>query len=296
MKRKEITAILAALTAALCYSINIPFSKILLSAAEPCMLSGFLYLGAGVFTGSIHLLERKENKKEHDRLTVKDLPYVISMIVLDIAAPILLMLGLRDTSASVSTLINNFEIVSTSLIASFFFHEAISKRGWLSVGLITLSTIILSFSFDKKLTFSPSTLLVILAAVAWGFENNCTRMLSTKDTSQIVFIKGIFSGMGSLIVALLSSETFPELKYILYVLALGALSYGLSLMLYIKAQSVLGAGRTSSFYAVNPFLGAVLSFFILDETLSPSYATALVIMLAGTIILVRDTIETGKYN
>lgn len=291
MKKKEGSAVLSAISAALCYSINIPLSKLLLGYVTPCMLAGFLYLGAGIFTLSIFLLKKKK-REEEQRLNKKDLPYVIGMVALDIAAPVLLMLGLENTPAGVSVLIGNFEIVTTSLIATLLFHETITKKGWLSVALITLSTIILSFSFEEEITFTPSTLYVILATFLWGFENNCTRMISSKDTSEIVSIKGIFSGTGSLIVGLISSESFPEIKYIVYTLALGSAAYGLSILLYIKAQSVLGAGKTSAFYAVNPFLGAGLSFLILGERLSPGYVSALIIMILGTMILIRDTIQS----
>lgn len=63
-------------------------------------------------------------------LTRKDLPYTIGMVVLDIAAPIFLMIGLTRTTAANASLLNNFEIVATSVIALCIFKEAISKRLW----------------------------------------------------------------------------------------------------------------------------------------------------------------------
>lgn len=45
------------------------------------------------------------------------------MIILDIAAPILLMYGLKTCTASNTSLLNNFEIVATALIALLFFGE-----------------------------------------------------------------------------------------------------------------------------------------------------------------------------
>ncbi len=280
-------AILLALGAALCYSINIPLSKLLLVTVQPCMLAGFLYLGAGIPTGVIFLMGREKRRK----LTRTDLPYITGMILLDIAAPVLMMLGLMGTSAGVATLISNFEIVATSLIASIIFHESISGRGWTAISLITISTMMLSFSFDERITVSQPVILIVVATIAWGFENNCTRMISSRNTFEIVFIKGVFSGSCSIIIALICGESFPELKYILYTLLLGAAAYGLSILLYIKAQNIIGASRTSSFYATNPFLGAVLSFFILNESLSKGYITALIIMMVGTLLMVSDTLK-----
>ena len=284
-------AIFLALAAALCYSINIPLSKLLLENAGSCMTAGFLYLGAGISIGMLSLLKGGKKKA---KLTRKDLPYTIGMVVLDIAAPIFLMLGLRGASASLATLINNFEIVATSLIAAVFFRERITGRGWASIALITLSTVVLSLSGSGDWRVSPPLLLVLLATVCWGLENNCTRMISSKDTGEIVTIKGLFSGTGSVIVAILTGESFPEVKYIILTLLLGSVAYGLSIFLYIKAQNIIGAASTSSFYAVNPFLGSLLSFVILREAITPNYVTALIIMIAGTSLMVRDTLSSSR--
>lgn len=284
-------AIFLALAAALCYSINIPFSKLLLENSGSCMTAGFLYLGAGISVGLVSLLRGKKKEK---RLTKKDLPYTIGMVVLDIAAPILLMVGLSGASASLATLVNNFEIVATSLIAAVFFRERISGRGWAAIALITLSTVVLSLSGNGDWRVSPPLLLVLLATVCWGLENNCTRMISSKDTGEIVTIKGLFSGTGAVIVALLTGESFPEVKYIILTLFLGSVAYGLSIFLYIKAQNIIGAASTSSFYAVNPFLGSLLSFVILKEAITPNYVTALIIMIAGTSLMVRDTLSSSR--
>lgn len=284
-------AIFLALAAALCYSINIPLSKLLLENAGSCMTAGFLYLGAGISIGMMSLLKGKKKKA---KLTRKDLPYTTGMVVLDIAAPVFLMLGLRGASASLATLINNFEIVATSLIAAVFFRERITGRGWASIALITLSTVVLSLSGSGDWRVSPPLLLVLLATVCWGLENNCTRMISSKDTGEIVTIKGLFSGTGSIILALLTGESFPGVKYIILTLLLGSVAYGLSIFLYIKAQNIIGAASTSSFYAVNPFLGSLLSFVILNEAITPNYVIALIIMIAGTSLMVRDTLSATR--
>ena len=292
MKGKEATAIGLALAAAVCYSINIPISKILLLSVSECMMAGLLYLGAGLSIGLLSLFGAR--KKTRTKLSSSDMPYVIGMVVLDAVAPVLLMLGLRQSSASLATLVNNFEIVATALIAQAFFREKITRRGWEAIALISLSTVVLTLSFDGSMTLSPSLLLVLAATVCWGLENNCTRMISGKDTYEIVFIKGIFSGLGSISVALMTGESFPGWKYILYALLLGTVAYGLSIFLYIRAQNEIGASRTSSFYAVNPFIGSLLSFFILHESVSAKYLIALIIMIAGTALMVRDTLSSSR--
>ena len=116
MKQKTVATVFAILAAAL-YAINIPLSKLLLQQVAPTMMAAFLYLGAGFGLLNYGLLRREKEKGQP--LTRAELPYTIGMIVLDIAAPILLMLGLRITSSANASLLNNFEIVATSLIAFF---------------------------------------------------------------------------------------------------------------------------------------------------------------------------------
>ena len=73
------------------------------------------------------------------------------MILLDFAAPILLMLGLKSASSANASLLGNFEIVATTLIALLLFREKVSKRLWAAILLITLSSGILSFEDMSKI-------------------------------------------------------------------------------------------------------------------------------------------------
>lgn len=285
----QIRAIIYALLAALFYAINVPVSKILLQSVEPASMAALLYLGAGTGIAVLSAIQKKD-RVGTKKLTQKDMPYVIGMIVLDIAAPIFLMLGIRYGSSANASLLGNFEIVATSVIALCIFKESISKRLWLAIGLITLSSMILSFEGAESLQFSYGSLFVLLATICWGFENNCTRNISSKDTYEIVTVKGIFSGLGSLIIAFIRKEAFPGAEYIAAALILGFVAYGLSIFLYVRAQNTLGAAKTSAYYAVAPFAGAFLSFVFLREKLSVLYLTALVVMIAGSVLVVRDTL------
>lgn len=293
---KKPKAILYALLAAVFYALNVPMSKILLEHVGTTMLAALLYLGAGIgiglgagVAGGIKRLTAKNTGIE--RLTKKDFPFVVGMILLDIAAPIFLMLGLHYGTSSNASLLGNFEIVATTVIALFVFKEVVSKRLWGAIALITLSSILLSFEGADSLHFSYGSLFVLLATTCWGFENNCTRKISSKNTYEIVVLKGIFSGLGSMMIAFATGEHLPEIKYIGLALLLGFVAYGLSIFLYIRAQNVLGAAQTSAYYAVAPFVGASLSFLFLREPLTGIYLVALAVMIAGTALVVADTLR-----
>ncbi|MBE5770123.1 MAG: DMT family transporter [Clostridiales bacterium] len=278
-----------AILAAAFYALNSPLSKLLLQSIPPTMMAAFLYLGAGLGMAVLQAIQQKKGTVKEQKLTRKELPYTLGMIFLDIAAPIFLMLGITRTSAASASLLNNFEIVATSLIALLIFKEAISKKLWLGIFLVTLSSIILSLQDAEGLSFSAGSLFVLAACVCWGFENNCTRMLSSKNPVQIVVIKGIFSGLGSLIVSMLLGESFPGVWPLLLALLLGFVAYGLSIVFYIYAQRELGAAKTSAYYAIAPFIGAALSLVIFTEIPSLYFLIALVIMIAGTwVVTIAD--------
>lgn len=278
MKKSKNIAVVWAILAAALYAVSSPVSKLLLPNVPPVMMAAFLYLGAGAGMFVLGLFQKPGEK----RLSKKELPFTIGMIVLDIAAPILLMLGLATTTAANVCLLNNFEIVATSFIALIVFKEAISKRLWLAIVLITLSSMILSFEDSGSLQFSVGSLFVLLACVCWGFENNCTRKMSQCDPLQIVVIKGFASGLGSLAIAFVSGEQLPALRYIPWVLSLGFIAYGLSIFFYVYAQRKLGAAKTSAFYAIAPFIGTALSFVIFCDLPGIPFFIALAIMICGT--------------
>lgn len=277
-----------AFLAAVFYAINVPISKVLLQYVGPTTMAALLYLGAGIGIGMMSLFNKKDREKA-ESLTKAELPYIVGMIVLDIAAPIFLMLGISYGSSANASLLGNFEIVATTVIALILFKEAVTKRLWLAIGLITLSSILLSFEGTDSFHFSYGSLLVIMATVCWGLENNCTRELSSKSTYQIVMLKGLCSGLGALVIALIKRESFPGIGYIAIALALGFVAYGLSIFMYVRAQNVLGAAKTSAYYAVNPLIGALLAFVFLSESLSWMYVIALIVMVIGSALVVVDT-------
>ena len=291
MNSKSIATVYAILAAAL-YAINVPLSKVLLNHVEPTMMASSLYLGAGIglfLFGIVEKLIGKGGKKEP--LTKKELPYTIAMVILDIVAPILLMLGIARTNSANVSLLNNFEIVATSIIALVVFKEVISKKLWFAIFLVTIASIVLTFEGQGSFVFNRGSLFVLGACLCWGFENNCTKMISNKSSVEIVVIKGTFSGLGSLIVALLLGESIPAVKWLFCVLILGFVAYGLSINFYIMAQKDLGAAKTSAYYSVAPFLGVAFSMILLKERPSLQFFVALIIMIFSTVLMVKDTIE-----
>ncbi|MBR3983750.1 MAG: DMT family transporter [Bacteroidaceae bacterium] len=281
MSCKYHKAIFHALLAAALYAVSIPFSKLLLAHVPPTLLAALLYIGAGVGMAVLGAVRRSRSEEPLRRA---DAPYAVAMVVLDIAAPVLLMLGLKYSPAASASLLNNFEIVATAIIALMVFGEAVGKRLWAAIALITLSSILLTMDTAEGLTFSLGSLLVLGATICWGIENNCTRQIADRDPLQIVKVKGLGSGLGALVVALVIGEELVALPWMLATMVLGFVAYGLSIYYYTYAQRVIGAARTSAYYAIAPFIGVLLSMLILGERPGSTFFVALAIMLIGTYL------------
>ena len=88
--------------------------------------------------------------------------------------------------------------------------------------------------------------------------------------------------------ALLMGHIQIPFLHILYGLLIGFVSYGLSIYFYIKAQRILGAARTSTYYATAPFMGVLISVILLRESIPMQFYPALLCMLTGTYLSVTE--------
>lgn len=289
MKDRNTRAVLCALLAAALYALNVPLSKLLLDDVPPTYMAAFLYLGAGAGVGVLYAVHWRKERAE-ERLAKSDLLYTAGMILLDILAPVFLMLGVSIGSAANASLLGNFEIAATTLLALLLFQETVSRKLWAAIAFITVSSAILSFEGGGSFQFSRGSLYVLLATACWGLENNCTRKLSEKSTYQIVTLKGFCCGGGSFLIAAMLGEPLPAFWYAACAMLLGFAAYGLSIFTCIRAQRALGAAKTSAYYAAAPFIGAFLGFLINGDRLTPAYLLALAFMAVGTAFVISDTL------
>lgn len=285
-------AIVFAILAACFYALNAPISKLLLEVIPSTTLAGLLYLGAGIGMSVVYLFRKRIVKKDKEKsLSRKDLKYVVMMILLDILAPIMLLLSLKSSNPETIALINNFEIVATSIIAFIFFKEKISFKLWIGILFVLMASILLSVDFTNGISFSYSCIFAFIACISWGLENNCTRSISDKNPFQIVVLKGIFSGLGSIIIGLILGEYISNFIYVLYALLLGFVAYGLSVFFYVLSQRYIGASKTSAYYSLAPFISVGLSFILFQNKIELSFFISLIIMIFGIILVTIDNLR-----
>lgn len=287
----RILPIIQAILAALLFGASAPFAKILLGEVEPVTLAGLLYLGSGLALLLLFLVRRLFVRQFHNEagLEKSDFKWLVGAVLAGgVAAPIMQLFGLRGTPGSTASLLLNFETVATTLIAALVFREHISKRAWRAILLITLASILLSLNLTGGWGISLGALGVLGACILWGVDNNFTRNISGKDPQTIVMVKGLAAGAFSLTLAMLLGNSLPGVGIILKALLLGSLSYGLSIILFIRAMRGLGAARTSALFATAPLAGIFFSFIFLSETPSIMLLVAFPLMALGMVFLLTE--------
>jgi drug/metabolite transporter (DMT)-like permease len=291
MKRVHLTLVLQALTAALLFGASAPLAKLLLGGVEPILLAGLLYLGSGLGLSIVKIFQSltRRSADAEAGLKGKDFGWLTGATLAGgIAAPIILLISLERTPAATASLLLNFEVVATTLIAVLAFRESVGKKVVLAISLITLASILLSVDPTSGWGFSLGALGILAACVLWGIDNNFTRNISAKDPLIITLLKGFIGGTFSVGLALLLGNRLPQVGLVLAALALGAFSYGLSIVLFIRAMRGMGAARTSALFSTAPLAGVILSMLIFKALPGWIFLPALVLAAVGTWLLVNE--------
>ena len=69
---------------------------------------------------------------------------------------------------------------------------------------------------------------------------------------------------------------------------MGAFSYGISLVLFIKALEGLGSFRTGMFFSVGPFIGALASLLLFKDRIELVMIPAVILMVAGVYFVITE--------
>jgi drug/metabolite transporter (DMT)-like permease len=284
------TGIRDALFAAVLFGLSAPVAKILVGDLTPQLLAGLLYLGSGIGL-TILASVRSPTPGADPGLHSADIPFLAGAIAFGgIVAPVLLMFGLLQTPASTASLLLNLEAVFTALIAWAVFHENINSR--IAAGLLAIVAggVVLSWQGSLEFTAYVGPVAIAGACLCWGIDNNLTQRISAADPVRIASIKGLASGSINTLLAF-SLGQWHYTPVIWIALVLGFVSYGLSLVLYIRALRELGTARAGNYFSVAPFAGAVAGVILWREPVTLGLLAAGFLMGLGVWLHITETHE-----
>lgn len=276
---------MSGLGSAVLFGLSAPVSKVLLPQVSPWLLAGILYLGAGLGLSLIRLARPQSERT--DRLRREDLPRLMAIILTGGAVgPVLLLIGLARVPGVVGSLLLNLEAVFTMMFAVLAYHERLGRLESLGAFLVVAGALVITGRPESWHANLLGALAIMGACLAWGLDNNLTRQISARDPIQIVQVKTLSAGLGNVVLAALAGHRAPA-GIVPAALALGFVSYGLSIVLDVYALRLVGAAREAAFFAVAPFAGAVVAVPLLHERFTaPDYAAGM-LMALGIVLVVR---------
>lgn len=268
------TGALAALGAAILFGAGTPLAKLLLDNISPWLLASLLYLGSGIGLTVFRLLSRAPSV----RLPRNETLWLAGAVAAGgIVGPVLLMVGLTGMPASGASLLLNAESVFTALLAWFAFKENFDRRIIIGMAAIVAGALILSSVGETRFAGIWPSLAILGACLAWGIDNNLTRKVSLTEATWIASVKGLVSGSVNLVLALLLGATMPSLPNVAGAMLVGLFAYGVSLAFFVIGLRHLGTARTSAYFSVAPFFGALLAVVLGDPVTLP-------LILAGALM------------
>ena len=277
------------LAAALLFGISPPFAKLLLPESGPLLIAGLLYLGAGLGLLFFEMTGRPFHLgAEEAPVRRADVGLLAGVILTGgMLGPYLMLWGLERLSGVLTSLLLNLEAPFTVLVAVVVFREHLGRLELAGVLAIVVAAGILTYQPGAIRGDVVGILAVLGACLCWAIDNNLSQRLSLRDPLVVTRMKTLGAGLGILGLALLTSQPWPSVRVTLAALLLGLVSYGVSLVLDMRALRLLGAAREAGFFATAPFIGALVAVPVLGERWTMQDATATALMLMGIALLLR---------
>ena len=285
---------LIAILAALLFGAASPAAKVLLGSFAPFQLAGLLYVGAALGL-LVPILARGKQTNLPWRMARKNFLRLAGAIAFGgIIAPVCLLLSLQLASATSISIWLTLESVFTAVLAVIFFKEHLGLKGWGSVAGCIAASILLSLNAGAS-GFQAGA-LVSLACLGWAVDNNLTALIDGLTPQEIAFWKGAVAGVVNLTIGVCLNPFHPTLPTVIWGFAVGALSYGVSLVLYISAAQTLGAMRSQLIFATAPWWGVALSILCLHESAGSQQILAALIFAGSIALLFFEQHSHGHHH
>lgn len=278
--------LVACLVAAALFGASSPASKALLGSLSLLTLAGLLYLGAalGVLPFSL------QGGSATARRAPGNLARLAGVILFGgVVGPTLLLIGLARAPAASVSLWLNLEAPATALLGWAFFKEHIDRRVLVAVVVVTGASALLAGASGAALV--PAALLVAGGCLCWGLDNNLSAAIDGFTPAQSTLAKGLAAGVTNLAAGALLDGREMMLSSVGAALALGALAYGASIVLYVRAAQQLGAVRSQLIFSSAPFFGVLLSWIALREPVVWTQLVAAALMVFAVVLLHRERHE-----
>jgi drug/metabolite transporter (DMT)-like permease len=282
------------LFAAVLAAVNVPFSKYLLPTVPPLLLAALTYGGGTLGLALVFLFARVSKKDKEPLLHGKDWLTMLAINISDSAANAMLFYGISLLNGETAALLQSFEIVSTALIAFFFFKEKITWRLWLAIVIVVAASVLLSFNPAEAFAFNWGALLILGTTILWGLTNNLCKTLAKRDPIEYSLFKCLGPSVVLLTLALALQNFSNDSTGIALGMLDGFLAYGISVILMVVAFRYLPVSLGTSLYSTNPFIGAIFALAVFPAWPAWTFYVALGLLVVGELLAGYDGLQNEK--
>jgi drug/metabolite transporter (DMT)-like permease len=287
MKNKDLLAYLSALGAVFFWSFSFVWFKIAYLAYKPISVV-IIRLVISV----ILILILSWSLRKLQKIARKDWKLFVLMAFFE---PFLYFLGesygLKYVSSTVAAVIISTIPLLSPIAAWYYFREKVS---WLNVlgfafsfagvGLVVLNS---SFQFDASPLGVGLMFIAVLSAIAYSivlknvvFRYNTLTIIAYQNLIGIVFFLPVWLvvDLNDFIVTPFHSQAFRA------IVLLAVFASTLAFIFFTQSIRQLGVNRSNTFVNLIPVFVAILSFFILNETMDIQKITGILVVIAGLFL------------
>jgi len=272
--------------AALLFGASTPAASVIADDMKPLVLAGLLYLGAALAVSPWWFARRPPVIA----LRANWVALAVAIVAGGAIGPALLTAGLVHTPAATASLLLNMELVATVILAATLLREHLGRNMILAVLLVSAAGILLVW--DPGATASASALLIVCACACWGLDNSVTSRIDQVSPQHVTFLKGIVAGSVNVALGLAITGAGSVTGWSSAgALLIGMLGYGASITLWVRGAQQLGAARGQVIFATAPFVGAVLAWVVLGDSIHAVQIVAMTLAAFGVALSLRSAHE-----
>jgi drug/metabolite transporter (DMT)-like permease len=207
---------------------------------------------------------------------------------------LLLMTGLQSTSASFGSVLANIEGIATAIAAWCLFREKTSAPGVAGVIAVLAGVVLFTVTTDPEASDGRGPLLVGAAYLCWALDINLMRKAKNFDPAVATALRGIIGALVMGGVAAIKGEALPEAAAIAGGLLTGAIGFGISFILVLKALPLIGSAKAGAMFASAPVFGYVYSLAIEGGSIDLHRLAAMAVISVGILIAAADAFARDR--
>ncbi|MDA4121066.1 MAG: DMT family transporter [Thaumarchaeota archaeon] len=260
-------------------------SKALLAGMKPLVISGLVFLLAGLV-----LLPYRPRQIPGKRSAA----WMLATGFLGAAlAPSLYLIGLDQTSAVNASLLNNTEVFFTALIAFAIFKETLKRNQFLEGILVVAGVVVVATNLDLSAIQQGAglagNLLVIGASFVWAIDNNLSRITSQKFGPLFVskFRNLVGGGLVMAYLVVIAQPIVVPIGSLPLLVALTAVIVSAT-VLFMAALVRIGAVRSLLVFSSASIFGSLFAVALLGEAITPVQLAGGALILSGVYLIQRS--------